>query len=81
MCRQQPKIEEAVAALANACVLRAQDRAEARAASVAASLSILGVLSTDCLKRFVVFLSRLSRTAKVIMKTASALGSFPYIVC
>lgn len=63
-CRNCPETADAAAALARACVLGTPDRAEARAAAVAAAMGLLGLLGLDARTRFVVFTSRLSRTAK-----------------
>lgn len=63
--RQAPSAAmESVAALARAVVLRAADRADARAVAVELALGLLGLLDPAEGEAFVVFTARLSRTPK-----------------
>ena len=64
-CRRSAESADALAALARHVVLKAPDRAEARALAVAAAVPLVMLLQAPARGRFVAFVARLSRTPRV----------------
>ncbi len=62
--RRSSESADALAALARHVVLKAPDRAEARALAVAAAVALVALLQAPARGRFVTFVARLSRTPK-----------------
>lgn len=63
--RRVPECAEAVGALARNVILRAPDKATARSAAVEGAVALARLLDVADQQRFVGFVARLSRTAKV----------------
>lgn len=61
-----PDCKEAVAALARYVVLKTPDKADFRSLAVDCAIKLIADLPTADRNRFVVFVARLSRTAKVV---------------